>query len=291
MLIFLITNSSDDVSSKLVYVGWDFGDRHYDNSRAIPLQFWNRFFFSFFKFFWWVSLYLVVSFLLFLALVSSFLVWRWSSDSRPLLEFRSSCPRSPRREMLKRIVTKFWFSFSFWNCAADRHTRLKKAQRCASFPNLTDVDLTPASSSVSLPGSFSILLTHMGLTVQLGYMYICSISVAAMIIIFFSSSAKLLMHVWNALFCFRGRERSHSFNAVDPASIERCIEEQQLSPARLDKSLKILADTYPGLQRLCVLDVIRRGLSWTSCKVGGDGFVVPVEGEVAAWTIALISFM
>jgi hypothetical protein len=121
----------------------------------------------------------------------------------------------------------------------------------------------------------------MGLTVQLGYVYICSISVAAMIINFFSISAKLLMHVWNALFCFRGRERSHSFNAVDPASIERCIEEQQLSPARLDKSLKILADTYPGLQRLCVLDVIRRGLSWTSCKVGGDGIVVPVEGEVA----------
>ncbi len=168
MLIFLITNSSDDVSSKLVYVGWDFGDRHYDNSRAIPLQFWNRFFFSFFKFFWWVSLYLVVSFLLFLALVSSFLVWRWSSDSRPLLEFRSSCPRSPRREMLKRIVTKFWFSFSFWNCAADRHTRLKKAQRCASFPNLTDFDLTPASSAVLLPGSCSIHITHPSLIVQLG---------------------------------------------------------------------------------------------------------------------------
>ncbi len=24
-------NSSDDVSTKLVYVGWDFGDCHYDN--------------------------------------------------------------------------------------------------------------------------------------------------------------------------------------------------------------------------------------------------------------------
>jgi len=92
-------------------------------------------------------------------------------------------------------------------------------------------------------------------------------------------------------FVFGGGSDLTALMQLIPASIERCIEEQQLSPARLDKSLKILADTYPGLQRLCVLDVIRRGLSWTSCKVGGDGFVVRVEGEVAAWKIALISFV
>jgi hypothetical protein len=49
-----------------------------------------------------------------------------------------------------------------------------------------------------------------------------------------------------------------AYDAVDPGSIERCIEEQQLSPAKLDRGLKLLADSYPGLQRLCVVDV-RRG--------------------------------
>ncbi|XP_024385818.1 F-box protein At5g51370 [Physcomitrium patens] len=49
-----------------------------------------------------------------------------------------------------------------------------------------------------------------------------------------------------------------NYDAVDSPSIECCIEEQQLSPAKLDKGLKLLADTYPGLQRLCVVDV-RRG--------------------------------
>ncbi|XP_024394043.1 F-box protein At5g51370 [Physcomitrium patens] len=49
-----------------------------------------------------------------------------------------------------------------------------------------------------------------------------------------------------------------NYDAVDPPSIERCIEEQQLSPAKLDRGLKLLADAYPGLQRLCVVDV-RRG--------------------------------
>jgi hypothetical protein len=28
-------NLSDDVSSKMVYVGWDFGDHHYDNFKII----------------------------------------------------------------------------------------------------------------------------------------------------------------------------------------------------------------------------------------------------------------
>ncbi len=98
--------------------------------------------------------------------------------------------------------------------------------------------------------------------------------------LFFQASAACL----KCSFFLLREERCHSFNAVDPASIERCIEEQQLSPARLDKGLKILADTYPGLQRLCVVDVRRRRSSRTSCKGGADGFVVAVEGlrEVAA---------
>jgi hypothetical protein len=78
---------------------------------------------------------------------------------------------------------------------------------------------------------------------------------------------------------FLGRERCHNFNAIDPASNERCIEEQQLSLARLDKGLKILADINPGLQRLCVIDVIRRRSSRTSCEVSGDVFVVAVKGK------------
>ncbi len=119
-------------------------------------------------------------------------------------------------------------------------------------------------------------------TVQLGYVHICSISVAAMIINVFSSSAELLMHVCNSLSCFRGRERSHSFNAVDPASIERCIEEQQLSPARLDKKSEDLGRHVSRVTETLCHRCHRRRLSWTSCKVGDDGFVVPVEGEVAA---------
>ncbi len=30
-----IINFSDDVSSKLLYIGWVFGDHHYDNSKVI----------------------------------------------------------------------------------------------------------------------------------------------------------------------------------------------------------------------------------------------------------------
>ncbi len=107
---------------------------------------------------------------------------------------------------------------------------LESGRMVFRFPNLTDVDLSLAcscivtSSSSSTPrgennnkqsSSAAILLTHQGLTVQLGY------------------------------------------DAVDPSSIERCIEAQQLSPAQLDKGLKLLADAYPGLQRLCVVDVRR----------------------------------
>ncbi|CAK9865572.1 unnamed protein product [Sphagnum jensenii] len=107
---------------------------------------------------------------------------------------------------------------------------LESGRMVFRFPNLTAVDLSLAcscivtSSSSSTPrgennnkqsSSAAILLTHQGLTVQLGY------------------------------------------DAVDPSSIERCIEAQQLSPAQLDKGLKLLADAYPGLQRLCVVDVRR----------------------------------
>jgi hypothetical protein len=33
--LLFIYNSNGNVSLELVYVGWDFGDHHYDNSRAI----------------------------------------------------------------------------------------------------------------------------------------------------------------------------------------------------------------------------------------------------------------
>ncbi|KAH8965073.1 hypothetical protein BDL97_04G099900 [Sphagnum fallax] len=99
---------------------------------------------------------------------------------------------------------------------------LESGRMVSRFPNLTDVDLSLAcivtprgENNNNNKGSAAILLTHQGLTVQLGY------------------------------------------DAVDPPSIERCIEEQQLSPAKLDNGLKLLADAYPGLQRLCVVDVRR----------------------------------
>ncbi|CAK9224780.1 unnamed protein product [Sphagnum troendelagicum] len=101
-------------------------------------------------------------------------------------------------------------------------TFLESGRMVSRFPNLTDVDLSLAcivtprgENNNNNKGSAAILLTHQGLTVQLGY------------------------------------------DAVDPPSIERCIEEQQLSPAKLDNGLKLLADAYPGLQRLCVVDVRR----------------------------------
>eukprot|EP00249_Psilotum_nudum_P018236 c26706_g1_i1 orf=969-2600(+) len=46
-------------------------------------------------------------------------------------------------------------------------------------------------------------------------------------------------------------------DAYDTVSIERFIEDQQLSPSALDKGLRILADGCPGLQRLSVVDVRR----------------------------------
>jgi len=67
-------------------------------------------------------------------------------------------------------------------------TFLETGRMSIRFPNLTDVDLTPAASSVSLPGSSSIFLTHQGLTVQLGY--VCMFHFNA-----FSCSSKLLLRV------------------------------------------------------------------------------------------------
>eukprot|EP00250_Pteridium_aquilinum_P011338 c19998_g1_i3 orf=207-1754(-) len=46
-------------------------------------------------------------------------------------------------------------------------------------------------------------------------------------------------------------------NAYDPVSIERFIEDQQVTPSSLDQGLKVLADGCPGLQRLCLIDVRR----------------------------------
>lgn len=95
---------------------------------------------------------------------------------------------------------------------------LETGRICARFPNLTDVDL-----------SLACIVTPQA----------CK-----------GGSAILLTH--------QGLTVQLNYDAVDPPSIERCIEEQQLSLAKLDKGLKLLADAYPGLQRLCVVDV-RRG--------------------------------
>ncbi|KAG0570378.1 hypothetical protein M758_6G152400 [Ceratodon purpureus] len=95
---------------------------------------------------------------------------------------------------------------------------LESGRICARFPNLTDVDLSLA----------------------------CIVTPQASK----GGSAILLTH--------QGLTVQLNYDAVDPSSIERCIEEQQLSPAKLDRGLKLLADAYPGLQRLCVVDV-RRG--------------------------------
>lgn len=97
-------------------------------------------------------------------------------------------------------------------------TFLESGRICARFPNLTDVDLSLACIVTPQAGK--------------------------------GGSAILLTH--------QGLTVQLNYDAVDPASIERCIEEQQLSPAKLDRGLKLLADAYPGLQRLCVVDV-RRG--------------------------------
>lgn len=97
-------------------------------------------------------------------------------------------------------------------------TFLESGRICSRFPNLTDVDLSLACIVAPQAGK--------------------------------GGSAILLTH--------QGLTVQLRNDAVDPPSIERCIEEQQLSPAKLDRGLKLLADAYPGLQRLCVVDV-RRG--------------------------------
>ncbi|KAH7441591.1 hypothetical protein KP509_03G044800 [Ceratopteris richardii] len=97
---------------------------------------------------------------------------------------------------------------------------LESGRMSVRFPNLTDIDLTPACLSAipRSPRSINVVFTHRFLSIYL------------------------------------------DVDAYDPASIERFIHDQQLSPATLDKSLKILADAYPELQRLCVADVRKADL-------------------------------
>lgn len=94
-------------------------------------------------------------------------------------------------------------------------TFLENGRMSWRFPNLADIDLTPACLSAvpKSPSSINVLFTHRCLTVHLDQ------------------------------------------DAFDPLSIEQLIQDQQLSPSTLDKGLKILADACPDLQRLCVVDV------------------------------------
>ncbi|KAH7425931.1 hypothetical protein KP509_11G078200 [Ceratopteris richardii] len=55
-------------------------------------------------------------------------------------------------------------------------------------------------------------------------------------------------------------------NAYDPDSIERFIEDQQVSPSSLDRGIKLLADNCPGLQRLCLIDVRRPTYNYNSFR-------------------------
>lgn len=92
---------------------------------------------------------------------------------------------------------------------------LESGRMSMRFPNLTNIDLTPAclSAMPRSPSSINVLFTHRCLSVHL------------------------------------------DIDAFDPVSIERYIQDQQLPPATLDKGLKILADAFPDLRRLCVVDV------------------------------------
>ncbi|CAK9254967.1 unnamed protein product [Sphagnum jensenii] len=158
------------------------------------------------------------------------------SDEILLHVFRLLSPSSSSSSSNYSIVCKRWmrlYGLLRLSIKVQDWTFLETGRMSIRFPNLTDVDLTRAS--VVLPA-----VSNKG-------------------------SSILLTH--------QGLTVQLSFDAVDPASIERCIEDQQLSPARLDKGLKILADSYPGLQRLCVVDVRRQ----TRIGSGGDGFVA-VEG-------------
>jgi hypothetical protein len=75
-----------------------------------------------------------------------------------------------------------------------------------------------------LPGSCSIHITHPSLIVQLGcvcmFHFHCS-SDNQRFFLFYQAFSTCLK--W--FFLFLGRERCDNFNAIDPASIERCIEE------------------------------------------------------------------
>ncbi len=161
---------------------------------------------------------------------SSWLLFRASlfgDGVRILVLFLSSDPPVPglrEEKCWKGLLENFGFLLVSEIVQQIRHTRLKKAQRCASFPNLTDVDLTPASSAVLLPGSCSIHITHPSLIVQLGcvcmFHFHCS-SDNQRFFLFYQAFSTCLK--W--FFLFLGRERCDNFNAIDPASIERCIEE------------------------------------------------------------------
>lgn len=59
----------------------------------------------------------------------------------------------------------------------------------------------------------------------------------------------------NVLFTHRCLTVHLGINAFDPSSIEKFIQDQQISPSTLDSGLKMLADAWPDLQRLCVVDV------------------------------------
>eukprot|EP00250_Pteridium_aquilinum_P016044 c22911_g3_i1 orf=751-2385(+) len=92
---------------------------------------------------------------------------------------------------------------------------LESGRMSMRFPNLADIDLTPAclSATPKSSSSINVLFTHRCLSVHL------------------------------------------DIDAFDPLSIERFIQDQQLPSSMLDRGLKILADAWPDLQRLCVVDV------------------------------------
>ncbi|MCO5576772.1 hypothetical protein L7F22_030592 [Adiantum nelumboides] len=107
---------------------------------------------------------------------------------------------------------------------------LESGRMSIRFPNLTDIDLTPAclSAMPRSPSSINVLFTHRCLSVHL------------------------------------------DIDAFDPVSIERFIQDQQLPPATLDKGLKILADAFFDLQRLCVVDVRKANLETELCTIVAD---------------------
>lgn len=121
---------------------------------------------------------------------------------------------------------------------------LESGRMSMRFPNLADVDLIPACLSAMPKNPSSI----------------------------------------NVLFTHRCLSVHLDIDAFDPLSIERFIQDQQLSPSTLDKGLKILADAWPDLQRLCVVDVRKpANAEIDSCSLVADNSVVvdelPADGK------------